>query len=116
MPHPDGVDATKFDESLAAGLELIGKSGTATSKQLTDFLYQTAHKTDEASYLYRRFLAAALWLESRPKWLIKGDGAEWEGRALAVAALKAQQRVMDADYGLVVTKASTGSVFAGTSR
>ncbi len=116
MPHPEGVDATDFGESLEAALKLVGKSDDGTSDQLSDFLYQTAHKVSENNYIYRRFLAAALWLESRPKWLIKGDGAEWEGRTLAISALKNQQRNMDADYGLTVTQARPGGIFAGTSR
>lgn len=115
MPHSDGVDATSFNDSLAAALNLIGKSDSLTTAQLTDFLYETAYKVSEGSYIYRRFLAAALWLESRPKWLIKGEGAEWEGRASAVSALKQKQRGMDSDYNIIPVF-SAFNIFAGVSR
>lgn len=114
------IDPTKFDESLESAL-LHARS--TDEETMSDFLYATAHVTGEGAErktYYRRFAAAASWLEAEPDTLLKAqDGVTFSDPARAIASLRARQYEMDVRLGIILaitSKPKFTSIFAGTSR
>lgn len=112
------LDPKNFSAALVTALTHVQASGDQAEAQMADLLEQTAYRDQAGEPLaYRRFLAAALWLEARPRWLLKSPRGEFLDPARAITSLKRQQREMDASLGIALSNVSSyGDVLAGTAR
>ena len=115
-PFETKIVPKNFQASLQSALA-HARATDENAEVMADHLHETARKDGEGKTVYRRFAAAAAYLEAEPDAILKGEGGTtFSDPRLAIPALLRQQQRMDVELGLTEPTTSTTSVFAGVAR
>lgn len=104
MLPPDYPDYADIDVALEAVREFVVK---ATDEQLERRLNETQAQDAEGRWYFLPYLVAYRALKSQPRWLNKGDGAEFRDLKEALAGLAEDHAAQVETLGLTVSAVLT---------